>query len=164
MLSSSEMAEFKASLAQAEGPEANGMQGPASSLPSSNPDYRTGGLPVSPELLATLPKNELLLNLDIWHASGFPTALSTAVIACSKGAGEEGGGTYLPCLGGRPFWPRSLLSLLPDGKSAPSCLLTCLLPLTARSESQASSERICWTRDWTEGCSWSFTRAMESAP
>lgn len=85
MLSSSEMAEFKASLAHAEGPEGNGLQGPASNLPSSNPDYRTGGLPVSPELLATLPKNELLLNLDIWHASGFPTALSTAVIACSKG-------------------------------------------------------------------------------
>uniref|UniRef100_A0A7R9V5J8 N-acetyltransferase domain-containing protein n=2 Tax=Chlamydomonas euryale TaxID=1486919 RepID=A0A7R9V5J8_9CHLO len=86
LLSSQEMDEFKASMETVAGE--GQPAAPHSRLPSSQPDAlgkSMSGLPVSPELLAKLPRHELVYNLDIWHASGFPVALSTAVIACCKG-------------------------------------------------------------------------------
>nr|QKY14864.1 n-acetylglutamate synthase (NAGS) [Polytomella parva] len=34
---------------------------------------------------SSMKKEELVVNLDLWTAQGFPTAVSTCVIACSKG-------------------------------------------------------------------------------
>ena len=40
--------------------------------------------------MRSMSKEQIVSNLDIWRASGFPLAVSSCVLACCKG--EQGGG------------------------------------------------------------------------
>lgn len=37
------------------------------------------------QMFSAMKKEELVVNLDIWSANGFPTAVSTCVVACCRG-------------------------------------------------------------------------------
>ena len=65
-------------------------RGPSSQLPSSSPDTEPS---VSPAV-RSMSKEQIVGNLDIWRASGFPLAVSSCVLACCKG--EQGGGATVP--------------------------------------------------------------------
>ena len=54
---------------------------PSSRLPSASPE--TAPM-VSPAFL-TMPKEQVVSNPEAWRTSGFPQAVYTCVLACSKG-------------------------------------------------------------------------------
>ncbi|GAX75946.1 hypothetical protein CEUSTIGMA_g3389.t1 [Chlamydomonas eustigma] len=55
--------------------------GPASFIPTDSPDTAPS---VSASVLS-LPKDQIMANVDIWRASGFPMAVSSCVLACTRG-------------------------------------------------------------------------------
>lgn len=55
--------------------------GPSSPRPSESPQVKRN----VPASVLTLPRQDVVTNLDLWAQSGFPVAVSTCVIACCKG-------------------------------------------------------------------------------
>lgn len=61
------------------------MPGPASSLGTNSVTHAPGLTAHQLRMVGSSRKEELVANLDLWSATGFPTGLSTCIIACCKG-------------------------------------------------------------------------------
>jgi len=59
--------------------------GPASAMPSTTPMPGSMSTTMMSPKVLMMKKEDIVVDLDIWSASGFPAAVSTCVIACCRG-------------------------------------------------------------------------------